>query len=149
MSGIAYRRVAKEIASFHDDPLEGIQLEESESLEEVFVWISGAEGTIYDGEQFRLRFRFPPQYPIESPEVMFVRPDVPEHSHVYSNGHICLDILYDKWTPAFSMKTVCLSLQSMLSSAESKSRPPDNDRYVASKQGSPKSTNWWFHDEKC
>ena len=32
--------------------------------------------------------------PIESPEVIFVGP-IPCHEHIYSNGFICLSILYD------------------------------------------------------
>ena len=32
--------------------------------------------------------------PIEAPEVIFVGP-VPTHEHIYSNGFICLSILYD------------------------------------------------------
>ena len=32
--------------------------------------------------------------PIDSPEVVFEGP-VPKHEHVYSNGFICLSILYD------------------------------------------------------
>lgn len=33
---------------------------------------AGAEGTVYAGETFRLRIRFPSNYPIEAPEVVFV-----------------------------------------------------------------------------
>ena len=29
-------------------------------------------------------------------QVKFLLPS-PEHTHVYSNGHICLNILYDEW----------------------------------------------------
>ena len=32
--------------------------------------------------------------PIESPEVIFIG-SPPEHEHIYSNGFICLSILYD------------------------------------------------------
>jgi ubiquitin-protein ligase len=32
--------------------------------------------------------------PIESPEVLFIG-HVPVHEHIYSNGFICLSILYD------------------------------------------------------
>jgi ubiquitin-conjugating enzyme E2 W len=32
--------------------------------------------------------------PIESPEVIFIG-HIPVHEHIYSNGFICLSILYD------------------------------------------------------
>lgn len=31
--------------------------------------MQGAEGTLYDGEQFQLQFKFGSTYPFESPEV--------------------------------------------------------------------------------
>lgn len=31
--------------------------------------MQGAEGTLYDGEQFQLQFKFGSSYPFESPEV--------------------------------------------------------------------------------
>ena len=40
----------------------------------------------------RLQFKFPDRYPLESPEVVFL-PEAPVHPHIYSNGHVCLDIL--------------------------------------------------------
>lgn len=33
------------------------------------VSLNGAQGTIYEGEQFQLQFRFGPKYPFDSPEV--------------------------------------------------------------------------------
>ncbi|RYG65993.1 hypothetical protein EON64_10745, partial [archaeon] len=67
----------------------------------------------------------------DSPEVTFL-PPVPVHSHIYSNGHICLNILGDDWSPALTVRSICLSLLSMLSSATVKCTPPDNAIYSRS-----------------
>lgn len=111
------------------------------------VEITGAEGTLYAGEVFPLRFRFDERYPMSSPEVVFRR--APIHPHIYSNGHICLSILYDGWSPALSVMSVCLSLISMLSSCERKERPTDDQQYVAmcGERVSPKSMRWIFDDD--
>ncbi|KAF6163065.1 hypothetical protein GIB67_001393 [Kingdonia uniflora] len=60
------------------------------------------------------------------------------------------DILYDSWSPAMTVSSICISILSMLSSSPVKQRPADNDRYVKNcKNGrSPKETRWWFHDDK-
>jgi ubiquitin-conjugating enzyme E2 W len=85
---------------------------------------------------------------MESPEVIFVGKNIPVHPHIYTNGHICLDLLYEAWSPAMSVSSLCVSLLSMLSSNTDMSRPEDNDRYVRSAPKSPKDTKWWFHDDK-
>lgn len=57
---------------------------------------------------------------ILSLQVMFTGDNIPVHPHVYSNGHICLSILTDDWSPALSVTSVCLSIVSMLSSCTEK-----------------------------
>ncbi len=84
------------------------------------VRLTGATGTLYEGERFKLQFKFSPKYPFDSPEVTFTGDNIPMHPHIYSNGHICLSILTDDWSPALSVQAVCLSIISMLSSCKEK-----------------------------
>lgn len=37
-------------------------------------------------------------------QVTFTGENIPVHPHVYSNGHICLSILSDDWTPVSANK---------------------------------------------
>lgn len=132
-------------------------------------WIinmEGVPGTLYEGEHFQLQFKFTNKYPFDSPEVTFIGNNIPIHPHVYSNGHICLSILTDDWSPALSVQSVCLSIVSMLSSCKEKvkqqlslhyrnlnfdlfqKRPPDNSFYVKTCNKNPKKTKWWYHGKQ-
>jgi ubiquitin-conjugating enzyme E2 W len=142
------RRLHKEIKDFQTNPPHGVILGDTSNISCWEVTLHGAEGTLYEGEVFKLQFTFPPNYPIESPEVVF-KPPAPIHPHIYSNGHICLSILYDQWSPAMTCQSVCLSIQSMLSSSSEKVPPANNLAYVATAAKNPKKTNWVFHDDKC
>lgn len=82
--------------------------------------MKGPAGTLYEGEEFLLSFKFGQKYPFDSPEVVFSGENIPVHPHVYSNGHICLSILSEDWSPALSVQAVCLSIISMLASAKEK-----------------------------
>lgn len=150
---------------------------------------------------YRVQIKFTDHYPLEPPEVMlyyipscssltplrlnavshvlqviFVPPS-PVHPHIYTNGHICLDILYDGrnggWSPALTINKLCLSLRSMLASNNDKvnyclackvttaliaslpsclpalqKRPPGDRDYCNRTQGrSPKDTRWDFDDD--
>ena len=108
----------------------------------------GAPGTIYAGEPYTLKFAFGANYPMESPEVIFIG-TAPIHPHIYSNGFICLSILYKDWSPALKVSSLCLSILSMMSSCTKKERPPGHDSSLSYFGGkSPKQVSWAFEDDK-
>ena len=146
-AGRAKKRIQNELRKFNDDS-SLLELDVKNDLE-WHILIHSATGTIYEGEDFVLRIKFSNDYPIEAPQVVFLPPKVPEHSHIYSNGHICLNILGDDWSPALTVKSICLSIISMLSSATCKSRPPDDAAYSSAKgtNSDPKKTNFVYHDD--
>jgi ubiquitin-conjugating enzyme E2 W len=142
-------RLNRELEKMERNPMEGICISsrtEKKDFTEVVLMFQGAERTLYDGQIFHLRMRFTKKYPIESPEVQFIDP-VPVHPHIYSNGHICLSILYDEWSPALTAASVCLSILSMLSSCTEKKLPEGDEAYVSRNTGSSKNSKWLFDDD--
>ncbi|CAH7685816.1 ubiquitin-conjugating enzyme 16 [Phakopsora pachyrhizi] len=162
MAKISTKRLSKELAELQKGGCPfGCSLVQADDLTEWKIKMAGPPETVYDGETFLLRFRFSPQYPIESPEVVFLvgpsgLPDAkpgdplwkaPEHPHIYSNGHICASILSTGWSPVLNCFAICLTIQSMLASCKKKELPQDNERYVRTAPISPKDTRWSFHDD--
>ncbi|OQV21406.1 putative ubiquitin-conjugating enzyme E2 W-B [Hypsibius exemplaris] len=146
------RRIQKELTALHAEPVPGVTLKSgpdtlADKSTDINMIIKGAEGTIYNGEEFNLRFRMNERYPFESPEVVFQPPNIPLHPHIYSNGHICLSILGNDWSPALTISAVCLSIVSMLSSCKEKKRPPDDQFYIRTASMNPKATRWMYHDD--
>lgn len=81
----------------------------------LFTWvgtITGPQGTVYEGLQFKLSLAFPSDYPYMAPTVKFETPCF--HPNVDTNGNICLDILKDKWSALYDVRTILLSVQSLL-----------------------------------
>ncbi|XP_060755936.1 probable ubiquitin-conjugating enzyme E2 W-B isoform X1 [Neoarius graeffei] len=146
------KRLQKELLALQNDPPPGMTLNEKSVENTITQWVidmEGASGTLYEGEKFQLLFKFSSRYPFDSPQVMFTGENIPVHPHIYSNGHICLSILTEDWSPALSVQSVCLSIISMLSSCKEKRRPPDNSFYVRTCNKNPKKTKWWYHDDTC
>lgn len=67
---------------------------------------------VYEGLSYKLSVAFSEKYPYEAPTVKFVTACF--HPNVDMAGNICLDILKDKWSAAFSVRTVLMSLQTLL-----------------------------------
>ncbi|CAN0471030.1 unnamed protein product, partial [Ectocarpus sp. 12 AP-2014] len=123
---ISSRKLHDKLVLHHLLPLPSLRVAGSSRV--WIITISGAEGTIYAGEKFRLRVSFPEEYPTKPPAVYFLQsPPPPKHQHIYTNGDICLSLLSSRdWKPNLTVMSLALSILSMLSSAKEKRLPEDN-----------------------
>ena len=67
---------------------------------------------VYEGLRYKLSLEFPSGYPYKAPRVKFVTPCF--HPNVDEQGFICLDILKDKWSAQYDVRSILLSIQSLL-----------------------------------
>ncbi|XP_072473074.1 ubiquitin-conjugating enzyme E2 C-like isoform X3 [Notamacropus eugenii] len=67
---------------------------------------------VYEDLRYKLSLEFPSGYPYNAPTVKFVTPCY--HPNVDTQGNICFDILKDKWSALYDVRTILLSIQSLL-----------------------------------
>lgn len=67
---------------------------------------------VYSDLRYRLSLEFPAGYPYQPPRVKFLTSCF--HPNVDNQGFICLDILKDKWSALYDVRSILLSIQSLL-----------------------------------
>ncbi|KAJ2896640.1 putative ubiquitin-conjugating enzyme E2 17, partial [Coemansia aciculifera] len=95
------KRLLRELRQLKLSQSSHVSLHTAENIDKWAVKLRGVNDTLYANEEYTLLFEFPADYPIESPVVTFAG-EPPVHPHVYSNGHICLSILYRHWCPVLT-----------------------------------------------
>lgn len=74
--------------------------------------LAGPKDTVYDGQRYRLLLEFPNSYPYSPPSVHFLTKCF--HPNIDLQGALCLDILKEKWSALYDVRTILLSIQSLL-----------------------------------
>ena len=110
---MSLRRIQKELEEIRRDPPAGCSA--GPIGDDLFNWegmICGPADSPYAGGVFKLRIRFPTDYPFQHPHVQFTTKIY--HPNVNKAGGICLDILKNQWSPALTISKVLLSITSLL-----------------------------------
>lgn len=90
---------------------------EPENMEKNFThwigYIDGPDETPFEGGRFHLTIDFPSDFPFNPPLMKFVTPIF--HPNISPKGDICLDILHSQWSPVLTVRSLLISLCSLLS----------------------------------
>ncbi|KAI9091314.1 ubiquitin-conjugating enzyme/RWD-like protein [Phlyctochytrium arcticum] len=108
------RRVEREIRQVQADRSAKVWVKVlDDNLSTLSGTIGGPDGSPYEGGEFSISINLPNEYPFHPPVMKFETPVY--HPNISSQtGAICLDILKNEWSPVLTLKTVLLSLQSLL-----------------------------------
>jgi len=95
----------------------------------------------FEGQSYKLQLKFPAEYPYAAPTVEFAKHAMFHPNVHFETGGICLDILKDKWSPMYDVRTILLSIQSLLGGAETCQRLSAVRRRIASHPSPPEPNN--------
>jgi len=110
---VAVKRIFTEFRKLKTEPVKGFDC--YMSADNIKLWkiiFDGPESTVYHGGRWMLSLEFPDSYPFKAPELRFCTPIY--HLNVNKDGKICMDILTHSFSPAITVGTIFLSLQSLI-----------------------------------
>lgn len=151
-----HKRLAKEYQSIIKEKLPGIDLVPSSDKLRHFLFKIHVDNHKLYPEGYFLQITITDNYPVDSSSVKFIVYDdvdecsfspIPIYPRIYSNGHICLNLLGEDWTFVCPIQSILLSIQSMLHANTLAGWPPDDIQYTKSAPNDPKSTNFVYHDD--
>jgi ubiquitin-conjugating enzyme E2 M len=100
-------RVQKDVAEL--DKIEGVRVEfgDADDLMQFKVYITPLEG-LYEGATYQFSCSVPADYPFNAPKVHC--DTLIYHPNIDMEGHVCLNILREDWSPVLNVTSVLFGL---------------------------------------
>ncbi|CAG8626842.1 5288_t:CDS:2 [Paraglomus brasilianum] len=120
MTDTLTRRLIKELMEFRKDPAPDLKDLTPEKEDDILVWkaiLEGERDTPYEGGQWKLRINIPRNYPMAPPNIKFMTKICHPNIH-FKSGEICLDVLKNAWSPAWTLQSACIAIRLLLSNPE-------------------------------
>ncbi|KAI6652037.1 Ubiquitin-conjugating enzyme E2 W-like [Oopsacas minuta] len=143
------QRIIRELKHLTEDAPSNMRMDPSfdgSNLKEWIVDMDGAVETIYNGEKFKLKIIFNENYPSKAPTITFIPGHVPMHPHIYSNGHMCLEILYEGYRPEMTIVYICNCIMLMLDCNTKKEWPYNDSWYLRMNISHPNHGMWAWEE---
>lgn len=112
---MALNRLSREFTRISDDVIVNVDLQD-DNLFTWFVTLKSQDITRFSTEDIRAEISFPNSYPFNPPKLRFLTPV--NHISVGPKGDVCMDILKDAWSPAFTAEMVLIAALSILNDSD-------------------------------
>lgn len=113
---LAITRLNKELQSYQKQTNKNVQLFLKDK-DNVFHWqakIKGPPDTPYEEGEFLINIKISNDYPVSAPECKFITKIF--HPNIeFNTGEICFELLKDKWSPQWTLESVCMAILNLLS----------------------------------
>jgi peroxin-4 len=83
------------------------------NLYEWYAVLRGPTDTPYSGGTYTVKLTLPPTYPMSPPQAKYLTTIFHPNVH-FKTGEICLDILKNEWSPAWTLLSVCQAILALM-----------------------------------
>ena len=110
---MALRRLQREFtrSKYDNSMITNVEIHD-ENLLSWHATLLGQEGTRFAGQEFPVEISFTVLYPFQPPKLRFLVPV--DHISISDSGTVCMDILDDAWSPAFTAEIVLIAALSVI-----------------------------------
>jgi len=115
MSTAATKRINRELAELHKNPIEGVTIDAESDIFKWTVQLQGPKGSPYAGGTFKLTLKFADSYPFKPPVLNFTTKIYHPNVMNDEDGSMCLGTLRsDQWKPSCKIASVLMMATNLL-----------------------------------